>query len=93
MWGRRNGLDLLHPDYTKERNKRERGHSWGFGATVQQKENEYIYIYSAESDLQERDVADFAGFISFLKPEELLPNALYKGRCNPKVLDFVLKSV
>ena len=24
------GLDLLHPDYTKERNKQERGHSFGF---------------------------------------------------------------
>ena len=23
------GLDLLHSDYTKERNKRERGHSFG----------------------------------------------------------------
>ena len=23
------GLDFLHPDYTKERNKRERGHSFG----------------------------------------------------------------
>ena len=33
------GLDLLRLDYKKERNKRERGHSLGVGATVQQKEN------------------------------------------------------
>ena len=33
------GLDLLRPDYTKERNKREGGYSLGFGATVHQKEN------------------------------------------------------
>ena len=31
------GLDLLCRDYAKEGNKRERGHSFGVGATVQQK--------------------------------------------------------